>query len=103
MVTEHSYIYAWLDGQLSEVFSNNVDTLDQLLDDYSAVLDFIQSNMTFVNLDRSCLIGGNIGASLVMITLSSVSSIRCGIAIAPVIEWRSISKFTMIVDFVVTM
>ena len=96
MVTEHHFIFAWLDGYLSEDYSHssNEDALDQMVDDYSAVLDYIQLNMTFVNLGQTCLLGSNIGGSLVLLALSSPSSFRCGIAISPIVEWHSISKFT---------
>lgn len=94
MVTEHGYIYAWLDGHLCEDYDylSSEDSMEQLVDDYTAAWHFVQWNMTFVNMARSCLIGGNVAASLLLITLSSLSSARCGIAIAPVVDWPSISK-----------
>lgn len=95
LVTEHNFVYGWLDGQFSEDNNQSLHeaSFDELVDDYVAVIEFIQSNMSFVNLAQSCLVGKNVGASLVLHALSSPSTgIECGIANAPVVHWSTTSE-----------
>ncbi|KAJ6216381.1 hypothetical protein RDWZM_007538 [Blomia tropicalis] len=99
MVTKHNCVFAWLDGHLWDDgnHANSENSFEELVDDYSSVIEFVQSNMTFVKFEHSCLIGTNVGASLVLVALSTItSSFRCGIAIAPIVHWQSIN--TLIVE-----
>lgn len=97
LVTQHQFIFAWLDGHLSEDDSqpSNDDSLEQLVDDHRAALEFLQVNLTFVNLKQSCLLGSNVGGSLVLLALSSWSPFPCGLAISPIIDWHSIRKWPL--------
>lgn len=95
MVTQHQFIYAWLDGHLAEDVNQPIGTesFEELIDDYNAVLEYIQDNMTFVNHSRSCLLGTNVGASLVLSILSQdATQINCGIVFSPITNWNHISK-----------
>lgn len=93
MVTEHDFIYAWLDGQFYQDGNHSIHetSFEEMIDDYSTLIDFIQSNMTFANPAHTCLLGYNIGAHFVLNSLST-STIKCGIAISPFIDWNHISK-----------
>ena len=95
LVTKYDFIYAWVDGQFSDDYnhSKNEALLDELIDDYTALMDFIQTNLTFINLDKTCLLGNNVGASLVLYTLSSQTSlIKCGIVNSPIVDWNNMRE-----------
>lgn len=93
LVTNHNFIYGWLDGQLTENYNHLMDNepLDELIDDYGTIMDYIQNNLTFINMNHTCMYGTNVGASLVLHSLSSQADWQCGIAIAPIIQWNRIS------------
>lgn len=93
MVTEHDFIYAWLDGQFYQDGNHSLHELsfEELLVDYSTLIDFIVTNMTFVNIAQTCLIGHNVGGYFVLNSLST-TSIECGIAISSFVDWNTISK-----------
>lgn len=100
LVTEHNLIYAWLDGQfyqpttkegeMDESDSIQEISFDELIDDYSTLIEFIQTNLTFINIDQTCLIGQNVGGFFVLNSIAT-TSIQCGIAISPIIDWTVIS------------
>nr|XP_046920005.1 dipeptidyl peptidase 4-like [Dermatophagoides farinae] len=94
MVTEHDFIYAWLDGQFYQDGNHSLHELsfEELLVDYSTLIDFIVTNMTFVNIAQTCLIGHNVGGYFVLNSLST-TSIECGIAISSFVDWNTINSF----------
>ncbi|UXI15200.1 origin recognition complex subunit 3 [Sarcoptes scabiei] len=101
LVTEHNLIYAWLDGQfyqpttkegeMDESDSIQEISFDELIDDYSTLIEFIQTNLTFINIDQTCLIGQNVGGFFVLNSIAT-TSIQCGIAISPIIDWTVINS-----------
>ena len=96
MVSEHRFVYGWLEGEMSDNLGTGWagnNRIDELIDDYSTVFEFFQTNLTFVNFDKSCAIGHNVGAFLLLNRLSDVSvRMNCAIAISPIVEWNHIRK-----------
>lgn len=112
LVTRHGIIFGWLDGRqtiddttttttTTEPSNFGESSIEEQLDDYAAIIEYINTNFSFVRTSASCLYGSNIAGSLVLLALSSNSSpahsFNCGLALSPVTEWRSISKFHLLV------